>query len=356
MGYNSIWSSASYIFQPTLSGVTVYNSDASSVVSEVPAPSGIGITNSVWADDDYLYISTTSSGVYKSDLTTIESAPLMVPYLNYPTITNNSVRYIHGNNNRMCIVTISGVDNIDLTTENGIYTLCDNSYKCFQTVSGTFYYTENCKLLSVVNEASLGGALIDWSYYRDINLSSTTSGVDNQVLLEIEGFSYRHIQSDGDDLRFITDEGVILDYFIDTYTQDQYFKVIISVPIIGIDSLYLLYGNQNASAATVTVSGSSPIESLFSIEKSWPDKITGKLHAIYDNTVNWDEDSVGYSYDIMNTIDQNVYCLNDVYVTENTSEYNNDSVIFLGTNFGAVVIEERKGDEINSRAKRYYLR
>jgi len=158
MTYNSIWSSATYIFQPTLSGVTVYNSDASSIVSEVYMPAGAGTATSVWADNDYLYISTTASGIYKSDLTTIESAPEMISYLNYPTITNNNIRYIHGNNNRMCVVTISGVDHINITTGSGIYTLCDDSYKCFQTISGTFYYTKNYK---TINEVDLGGSLTD---------------------------------------------------------------------------------------------------------------------------------------------------------------------------------------------------
>jgi len=355
--YDSIWSSAVYIFQPTSSGVIVYNNDASSILSYVLTPSGIGTTNSVWADDDYLYISTTSGGVYKSDLITIESAPLMTPYLNPPTITNNSVRYIHGNNDRLCVVTISGVDNINLTTESGIYTLCDNSYKCFQTISGTFYYTENCKLLSVVDENYLGGALIDWTYYRDINLNSTTSGVNDQVLLEIEGFSYGHIQSNGEDIRFMTGDGVVLDYFIDTYTQDQYFKIVIDVPIVGINSLYMLHGNQNASAVTGQIDWEDPIiSSSVSIEKSWYDVMAGKLNAVYNNTVNWQENSVGYSYNIMDITAQNSYILNDIYITENTSEYNNDNVIFLATNYGTVIIEERKGDEENSRVKKYYLK
>lgn len=352
--YKSIWSSASYIFQPTLSGVTVYNSDASSIVSHILAPSGIGTANSVWADDDYLYISTTSGGIYKSDLATIEIAPQMIPYLDYPTITNDSVRYIHGNNNQLCIVTISGVDHINITTGSGIYTLCDDSYKCFQTISGTFYYTKNYK---TINEVDLGGSLTDWLYYRDITLANTTSGINDRVLLEIEGFSYKHIQSNGDDIRFITDKGAVLDYFIDTYTQDQYFKIVVNVPIIGINSLYMLHGNPTVSSGTTQIDWGYPIiSSSAGVEKSWGDEVTGKLYAVYDNTVNWQEDSVGYGYDLKNMLSNDVYYLNDVFITENTSEYNNDNVIFLATNHGAIVIEERKGDEVNSRIKRYYLK
>ena len=314
------------------------------------------VPSSVWADDNYLYVSTTASGIFKSDLATIESMPQMVSYLNYPIITDNNVRYIHGNNDRLCVVTASGIDNINLTTYSGIYTLCDNGYKCFQTISGTFYYTEMDELISVVDENYLGGSLIDWRYYREITLSSSTSESNHRVLLEIEGFSYGHTQSNGEDIRFITEDGVILTYFIDTYTQDQYFKIVINVTTTGIDFLYMLYGNPNVDATTLQIDWEYPIiSSSFSTEKSWPDKIAGKLHAMYDNTINWQENSVGYSYDIVNTIDQNMYYLNDIYVTENTSEYNNDNVIFLATNYGAVIIEERKGDENNSRIKKYYL-
>jgi len=188
-------------------------------------------------------------------------------------------------------------------------------------------------------------------------LTNTTSGINDQVLLEIEGFSYEHIQSDGDDLRFITEGGVVLYYFIDTYTQDQYFKVVINVPIIGINSLYMLHGNSTVSSGTTQIDWGYPIiTSSAGIEKSWPDEITGKLYVVYDNTVNWQEDSIGYGYDIKDMLDGQIYYLNDVFVTENTSEYNNDNVIFLATNHGAVVIEERKGDEGNSRIKRYYLK
>jgi hypothetical protein len=46
--------------------------------------------------------------------------------------------------------------------------------------------------------------------------------------------------------------------------------------------------------------------------------------------------------------------INDIFVTEGTSSNNNENVIFLATSWGAVVIEENRGDE-NNCDKRIYL-
>ncbi len=46
-----------------------------------------------------------------------------------------------------------------------------------------------------------------------------------------------------------------------------------------------------------------------------------KLNAMNDTKFNWQENSVGYSYDMVNTINKKMYYLNDIYVTENTFEY-----------------------------------
>jgi hypothetical protein len=47
--------------------------------------------------------------------------------------------------------------------------------------------------------------------------------------------------------------------------------------------------------------------------------------------------------------------INDLYIVEGNSAYNNDNIIILGTSAGGIVIEERKGDEVNSRFKFYML-
>jgi hypothetical protein len=43
--------------------------------------------------------------------------------------------------------------------------------------------------------------------------------------------------------------------------------------------------------------------------------------------------------------------INDIYVTEGTSTYNNGNVLFIATTYGVRIIEERRGDEANCRKK-----
>jgi len=72
-----------------------------------------------------------------------------------------------------------------------------------------------------------------------------------------------------------------------------------------------------------------------------------ELHAVYDNG-----DSYTYSSS-QNDVISSAY-ISDLYVTENTSIYGDGNVIFLGTSWGAYVLEEKRGDESNCR-KRIYL-
>ena len=75
------------------------------------------------------------------------------------------------------------------------------------------------------------------------------------------------------------------------------------------------------------------------------------LHAVYSTASNWTDPDYSYDDELLYITD-----INDIFVTEGTSTYSSDNVIFLATDQGVHVVEERKGDETNSRAKRYYLK
>lgn len=85
-------------------------------------------------------------------------------------------------------------------------------------------------------------------------------------------------------------------------------------------------------------------------EGSLPELIKPKLHAVYDPNSNWTDPDYTYTDFYSKPL-----LLNDVYVTEETSSYNDDNTIFLGSTQGAIVIEERQGDEENSSKKRYFI-
>lgn len=73
-----------------------------------------------------------------------------------------------------------------------------------------------------------------------------------------------------------------------------------------------------------------------------------ELNAVYGSS-NWTDPD--YIYDDLLF----VTAINDIHITEGTSSYNNHNTIFLATDVGAHVIEERRGDESNSVVKRYYI-
>jgi len=78
--------------------------------------------------------------------------------------------------------------------------------------------------------------------------------------------------------------------------------------------------------------------------------VAGDLYANYSTISGWSSSDYTYSDQLLF-----VTQINDIYITEGTSSYNNNNTIFLATNAGAHVIEERQGDEENANKKRYYI-
>lgn len=138
MGSN-IWTQYPFVYASTVSGVKVYDLDSENLLNFIEYDG----TRGVWADDSYMYMATSNSGIYRCDVTTMSGGPILEVYKQYPDITNNNVCYIHGNNNYLCIVTISGIDHYDITTDNKVYTTISGVSKCYQTARGEFYYTYN---------------------------------------------------------------------------------------------------------------------------------------------------------------------------------------------------------------------
>jgi len=80
------------------------------------------------------------------------------------------------------------------------------------------------------------------------------------------------------------------------------------------------------------------------------DLIHPRLNAVYRPTSNWiTPDHIYEEFFGIPLI------IRDLYITEGTSSYNNNNTIFLATDRGAHVIEERQGDEENANLKRYYI-
>ena len=209
--YQNVWIQGNYIYHTTDSGVDVYN-NASILDYRIDLPNA---ATAVWANDTYVYMGTLTSGVYRATISGTASSYFIVP-----DITSNETIYLHGAGEFLCVTTISGVDQYNVVSGTRIYTSVSGALKCYQTITGPFYYA-----------------------------------------------------------------------------------------------------------------------------------VAGDLNSVYSTASNWL--APDYTYD-----DQLLYVatINDIHITEGTSSYNNDNTIFLATDAGAHIIEERRGDEENSNLKRYYIK
>lgn len=150
----NIWSINNFIFKSTVSGVDVYDKLTETLSGTINHNADV---TSVWANNDYLYIGTTNSGIIRSPMSSISGSVYndLNIYKIYPDICNDSVNYLHGEGNYLCTATISGVNIFDLITNSGVYTntsvIAD---KCHQIEDRTSYYIYDDKLRTVYNDDS----------------------------------------------------------------------------------------------------------------------------------------------------------------------------------------------------------
>ena len=160
------WSKATYysnwndllVFNPTYkydSIVEVYNLSAvlsGTIYSE-------NEVSSVWADDDYLYLATSVSGIMRTPISSISGAVFndLSYYKVEPYITNNQVNYVHGAGKHLLVTTAAGIDQFDLTTDNRVYTttMLPGASQCFQTTTSGFYYTISGTLGRIYDDGSM---------------------------------------------------------------------------------------------------------------------------------------------------------------------------------------------------------
>lgn len=143
---NKIWSDDDHVFAVTNSGLNVVDIDLEQKVGYINYNQGF---TSVWADDNKVYLGTTSSGIKYFNKTCI-SGTVLIPedLINYLTdyvppygINSQNIRYIHGNSEYIMWCTDLGVD-VYKAEPYGYrsFTTVSGAQKCFMTQNG-FYYT-----------------------------------------------------------------------------------------------------------------------------------------------------------------------------------------------------------------------
>jgi len=328
--YQNVWSHDDYIYHTTNSGIDVYSSDTSSLLYIV----SIAQPAAVWVNDNYIYIGTVSSGVYRAAISGTAS-----PYKQEPYLTSNETIYLHGNGNYLCVSTVSGVDRINTQTDNRVYTEDDYIHKCFQTVSGTLYYIENTRFYGV-DTVDLGGNIRDWEYYQMITCSATPID-DAQAYLSIpDSFPFQHCNPYGSDIRFISNTNDVLDYSIVSWYPSA--AIAVEIPGSGTTDFYMLYGNRSASAQGGSYTPGVQTIASTAIEQDLWGIIKPKLHVVYNPVTSWS--GADYTYDEFYA---EPGLINDIHVTSGT--------VFLGTDRGAHVIEELQGNEDNARKKYFFI-
>ena len=205
--YQNVWQVGDYIYHTVSSGIDVYNDNASSIIHHI----SLANPTAVWADESYVYIGTTNSGVYRST-----SSGSASPYKQNPSITSDQTMYLHGSGDNLCVSTRNGVDRFDLQTGDRIYTTVSGVRKCFQTTSGTVYYIEASQFYEL-DLAALGGVVRDWNYYQVIDFDATPFDDANVGVVLPDTFPFYNTTSTGVDLRFISNNNEVLAYYIQSW-------------------------------------------------------------------------------------------------------------------------------------------
>lgn len=90
-----------------------------------------------------------------------------------------------------------------------------------------------------------GFDISDWDYQKQINISPATpvDGFQVNVTLDTSNFDYSRVQADGRDIRFVSDNGTDLSYWIESWNNGGTSNVWVNVNYSGTDKIFMFYGN-----------------------------------------------------------------------------------------------------------------
>lgn len=137
---NQIWTDETYVYAATSAGLKIIDIETENVVANEHSYA----YTTVWANDDTIFLGT-NGGIKSLDKSFISVGEIhtgLLDYVSEPDITNNSIRYLHGNYHKLMCCTISGVDIIGLDTHYITHTtITGGAKKCFAAENDKFYYT-----------------------------------------------------------------------------------------------------------------------------------------------------------------------------------------------------------------------
>lgn len=203
------------------------------------------------------------------------------------------------------------------------------------TASGLNLY--DLASLSLINYVSISGGVNSvWANTQDVYVATTASGIYKCSVTTVTGVGAAFT--------------VYKEYPDITHNQVDYIhgstSYLCAVTLSGVDRYKLSDGTRvyevvdSADKCYQMNNG----DYYYSVN----DVLTAELHAVYEPTG-------GYVYESGEFFTETgANYINDIFVTEGTSNYGGANVIFLATVSGAYVLEERRGSE-NSCSKSIYL-
>lgn len=146
---NQIYSDDMYLYAAFSTELRMYEIESEEYIAYTPYPNEI---NTVWCNDDYVFIGTMEDGIKYLEKTCISGSSLL-PYdlshclkefnelTDYYELTSNNIRHIHGYGDVMLVTTSSGVDVVKLGDRGyRSFTTISGIAKGFMTSAGKFYY------------------------------------------------------------------------------------------------------------------------------------------------------------------------------------------------------------------------
>lgn len=197
--------------EPWSTAIKVYNTTGSHL-DTIPY-NGTNV-KALWANDNYLYIGTTDSGIDRLAMSYISSPSIsgsdlfnyIESYKQHPSITSNHINYLHGNANYLCASTNSGVDHINITTDDWSHSTFNagrEGYKCYQTPDGRFYYIDGTTTPLVKGMvATTDHTKVDETLYNFPICLTLSSGIINPLFIDgltDSDWEYLHVRVDGVD-------------------------------------------------------------------------------------------------------------------------------------------------------------
>jgi hypothetical protein len=138
---NQIWTDETYVYAATSNGLNIIDIETEEIISKEQSYP----YTTVWANTDTVFLGTNGHGIKSLDKSFIvlgEISSGLVDYVSAPDITNNNIKYLHGNYHKLMCCTISGVDIIGLDTHYVTHTtISGGAKKCFAAENDKFYYT-----------------------------------------------------------------------------------------------------------------------------------------------------------------------------------------------------------------------